>query len=42
MGMDLKQYEKFVAKVGEDQGIGEQVQLAFLLALDKAGIPYGA
>jgi hypothetical protein len=41
MGMNLEQYEKFVTKVGEDQGIGEQVQLAFLEALDKTGIPYG-
>jgi hypothetical protein len=38
MGMDLEQYETFVTTVGEDHGIGEALQLAFLDAVNKAGI----
>jgi len=41
MGMDLEEYGRFAEKVGQDHGIGEQIQLAFILALEAAGIPFG-
>lgn len=40
-GMDLNQYGEFVARVGSDHGIGEAIQLAFIRAVEMAGIPFG-
>ena len=40
-GMDLDQYRTFAGKVGDDHGIGTQIQEAFILAVNAAGIPFG-
>jgi hypothetical protein len=39
--MTVEQYGKFAQAAGEDHGVGEAVQLAFLDALEAAGIPFG-
>ncbi len=39
--MTIDDYREFMEKVGNDQGIGEAVQEAFIHATEQAGVPFG-
>jgi hypothetical protein len=41
LGMDLETYGRFLDRVSEDQGVGSDIQEAFISAAESAGIPFG-